>query len=121
MAAAPRPQHLANAVSELFALRGWARKHGNAQLESIWNDVAGPAVASQTKVQGIKRGVLQVSVSNSPLLSELAMFHKCSLLNVLREKHPDLKVYDLKFRLKTKQKKGQKVEESKSQKEGDSS
>ena len=101
MAAAPRPQHLSNAVSELFALRGWARKRGDAQLEAIWRDVAGSVVASQTKVQGINRGVMQVSVSNSPLLSELVMFHKFSLLKVLREKYPNLNVHELKFRLQT--------------------
>ena len=101
MAAAYRPPHLSNALSELITLRGWARKRGDAQLEAVWRDVAGSVVASQTKVQGIKRGVLQVSVSNSPLLSELAMFHKCSLLKALQEKHPNLNIHNLKFRLQS--------------------
>ena len=105
MAAAPRPQHLSNAVSELIALRGWARISSDAQLDAMWKDVAGSVVASQTKVKGIKRGVMQVSVSNSPLLSELAMFHKCSLLKALREKFPNLNVHELKFRLQTISKK----------------
>ena len=106
MAAAPQPPHLSKAVSELFALRGWARKQGDAQLDAIWRDVAGSVVASQTKVQRIKRGVMQVNVSNSTLLSELALFHKCSLLKGLQESHPGLNVHDLKFRLQSKQKKG---------------
>ena len=101
MAAAYRPPHLSNALSELIALRGWARQRGDAQLEALWKDVAGPVVASQTKVQRIKRGVMYVNVSNSPLLSELAMFHKSSLLEALREKHPNVNVNDLKFRLQT--------------------
>jgi predicted nucleic acid-binding Zn ribbon protein len=101
MAAAPRPPHLSNALSELIALRGWARNRGDAQLEVIWRDIAGPIVASQTKVQKINRGVMHVNVSNSPLLSELAMFHKSALLEALREKHPNLNVNDLKFRLQT--------------------
>ena len=104
MAAAPRPQHLSNALSELIALRGWARNRSDAQLEAIWRDVAGSVVASQTKVYGIKRGVMQVNVSNSPLLSELVMFHKCSLLKGLREKHPNLNVHELKFRLQSNSK-----------------
>ena len=101
MAAAPQPQHLSNALSEFIALRGLARSRSNAQLDDIWRDVAGSVVASQTKAQGIKRGVMQINVSNSPLLSELAMFHKCSLLKALREKYPNLKVHELKFRLQT--------------------
>ena len=105
MAATPQPQHLSNALSEFIALRGLARIRGDAQLEALWRDVAGSVVASQTKVQGIKRGVLQVSVSNSPLLSELVMFHKFSLLKALQEKHPNLNVHELKFRLQSNLKK----------------
>lgn len=101
MAAAPQPQHLSNALSEFITLRGLARIRSDAQLDAIWRDVAGSVVALQTKVQGISRGVMQVSVSNSPLLSELAMFHKFSLLKVLREKYPNLNVHELKFRLQT--------------------
>jgi predicted nucleic acid-binding Zn ribbon protein len=101
MAAARQPQHLSNALSEFIAVRGLARTRSDAQLEAIWKDVAGSVVASQTKVQKIKRGVMQVNVSNSTLLSELAMFHKISLLKGLREKHPELNVHELKFRLQS--------------------
>lgn len=95
-----QPQPLAKALSELIALRGFARVRGDAQLTSVWSEVAGETIAAQTKVIGIKRGVLQVSVSNSPLLGELVSFHKTSLLKALKKQHADLKIRDLKFRLK---------------------
>ena len=104
MAAAPQPQHLSNALSEFIALRGLARSCSNEQLDAIWRDIAGSVVASQTKVQGIKRGVMQVNVSNSTLLSELAMFHQFSILKALQEKHSNLNVHKLKFRLQTNSK-----------------
>lgn len=93
------PRHLSRALSDLIAMRGLARSRGDAQLTAVWNEVAGEEVAGKTRVQGIKRGVLHVSVSNSALLSELASFHKMNLIDDLRERRPDLKIRDVKFRL----------------------
>jgi predicted nucleic acid-binding Zn ribbon protein len=99
MKAESEPRHLSRALSELFALRGLARVRGDAQLADVWTEVAGEAIATQTRVQGIKRGVLNVGVSNSALLSELAAFHKLNLIESLHERRPDLQIRDLKFRL----------------------
>ena len=54
-------------------------------------------MASGTQVVGIRRGVLQVAVGNSPLLSELAAYHKVNLLEAFSRDHPELKIRDLKF------------------------
>ena len=99
MGSASGPQHLSQAISELIALRGLARSRGDAQLAEIWKQVAGDKLAEQTRVLGIKRGVLQVAVANAPLLSELSSFHKFSLLETLQSRHAGLKLRDLKFHL----------------------
>lgn len=99
MTAGREPQHVSRALSELIALRGWARARGYKELAGIWCEVAGSVIAAQTKVQGIRRGALLVGVSNAPLMSELASFHKASLLEALRRQRPDLRIQDLKFRL----------------------
>jgi predicted nucleic acid-binding Zn ribbon protein len=91
------PDRLSQAVTDLIALRGWARVRGNAQLAEAWENVAGASVASGTKVVGIRRGVLQVAVGNSPLLSELAAYQKLTLLAAFSRDHPELKIRDLKF------------------------
>lgn len=104
MGASPDPLPLSRVLSELIALRGYARVQAGSQLDDAWRDAAGSNVATATKVQGIKRGVLQVSVDNSALLSELASFHKSTILATLQEKHPHLKLRDLKFALKGKMK-----------------
>lgn len=93
------PQHLSRALAELIARRGYARVGGDAQLQAVWGEVAGPLIARQTRAVAIRRGVLQVSVAHAPLLSELVAFHKESLLECLRNKHADLKIRDLKFKL----------------------
>ena len=100
MRTAGEPQHLSDALSKLIALKGLARINGETELASAWKDVAGPKIASQTKVLGIKRGVLQIGVSNAPLLSELVSFHKTSLQKSLQQRNPEYTVREIKFLLK---------------------
>jgi predicted nucleic acid-binding Zn ribbon protein len=94
------PQHVSHALAELISLKGLARVQAHAELQSVWAAVAGEQIAAQTKVLGVRRGVLQVSVSNSALLSELVSFHKQSLVKALRTQQTDLRLKDIKFRLK---------------------
>jgi hypothetical protein len=95
------PEHLAQAVSRLIALRGLARVRGESQLQETWNAVAGEKIASYTKALEIRRGVLHIGVANAPMLGELASFHKVTLLTKLQTDHAELKIRDLKFKLKT--------------------
>jgi len=99
MSRSPGPRPLSAVLSELVSLRGLARSGGTAELASLWREAAGAEIAERTRVLGVKRGVLQVAVSNASLLSELASFHHAALLDVLK-RQPHLKIHDLKFRLK---------------------
>lgn len=101
MTSDPGPRPLSEALAEVVALRGLARFQGDAQLQEIWNSVAGERFAAATKVIGIKRSVLQIAVRNAPLLSELVSFHQHTLKESLRQNHPHLKIRDLKFVLKS--------------------
>ena len=100
MSSASQPQHLSKALAELIAQRGWARVRANAQLDDIWNDVCGELIGTQTRVIKVRNGVLHVGVVSAALLSELASFHKDSLLQSLRERYPKLNIHEIKFRLK---------------------
>lgn len=99
MAHGAGPQRLSQALSELIALRGYARVQGNAQLQAAWLDVAGGMIARETRALAIKRGVLHVAVANAPLLGELAGFFRESLVQKLRDGHAHLRIRELKFRL----------------------
>jgi len=99
MATSPGPERLSLALAELIAQRGYARVRGSGELQSAWDGVAGATIACQTRVMAIRRGVLHVAVGHAPLLSELAGYYRQTLLGKLQEKHADLKIRDLKFKL----------------------
>lgn len=100
------PSGISDALSELFARRGYGRVRGNQQLEQTWQavveKVAGDHVVPHTKVTGLKNGALQIAVSNSAVMSELASFFKSELLAEFASEHPDLNVRDLKFKFRGK-------------------
>jgi len=94
------PQTLGSALSQLFALKGYANEQGNAQLSDCWKNVTGERIASRTAVLGVHRGVLQVAVSSAAMMGELASFHKTHLIEELQTRYPDLKLKGIKFRLR---------------------
>jgi len=97
---AHEPQALGDVLSRLMALRGYGRVRGGQQLAEIWRTAAGEKIAARTRVMGLKHGVLQIGVSNAALLSELASFHRHSLLESLRQCGREHGIRDLKFRLR---------------------
>ena len=93
------PLPLSVALSELIAIRGFARVRSESELEAAWKQVAGPELAGKTRPQQISRGTLTVSVENAPLLNELASFQSPELLRLLKQQYPHLKIKTLKFKL----------------------
>ncbi len=95
------PQHVRKVLSELIALKGLARVQSTEQLQQAWRSVAGAELGRKSRVLKLTRGVLNVGVSNSALLNELAGFHKQALLEQLHQQFAHLKIQDIRFRLKT--------------------
>lgn len=95
------PTPLSAVISELIARKGLARVQGNAQLVGVWKTVAGDRISSQTKVLGLKRGVLEVAVDNSALMNELASFHKTALLHRLQKEYAEHRITDIRFKLRS--------------------
>lgn len=93
-----KQEQLADILGKMFTSRGWGRKNDRLRLESAWATVAGEELLKDTQVLGMKRGVLEVAVRNAVLMSELAQFHKRSLLTKLRAAMPGVTLTDLKFR-----------------------
>lgn len=88
------------ALSQLIALKGLANTRGDEQLTETWNTIAGERIAERTAVMGVHRGVLQIAVVSSAMMNELAAFHKGRLVNEFKENHAELKIKDIKFRLR---------------------
>lgn len=95
------PTPLSAAISELIQKKGLARVRGNAQLTGIWEAVAGERISGQTKVLGMKQGVLQVGVDNSALMNELASFHRTALLHKFKKEFSEHRISDIRFRLRS--------------------
>ncbi|MBX3442538.1 MAG: DUF721 domain-containing protein [Planctomyces sp.] len=91
------PEALGAVLSRLFAARGYGRVQADAQLQTLWRDVAGERIAKSTRVMGLKNGVLTIGVDSSPLLSELSSFHRENLLEGLKSRRGE-SIRDLKFK-----------------------
>jgi predicted nucleic acid-binding Zn ribbon protein len=92
------PEPLRDILSRLFIARGWGRQQERLRLEQAWTEAAGPETAKQTRVAGLRRGVLEVTVGSSILLQELAHYQKRRLLEEVRRRLPGVTLSDLRFR-----------------------
>lgn len=92
------PELLSEVLSRLFTARGWGHKQDRLRLEQIWAEAVGSRGAAETRVNGIRRGILEVVVGNAILLQELAQYEKRRLLEKLRKGLPGTTITDLRFR-----------------------
>lgn len=91
------PENLSDVLGRLFTARGWGRLSERTRLEAAWAEVTAEW-PGQTRVLGLRRGVLEVEVRTAILMQELAQFHKRKLLAGLRKKLTGQPLTDLKFR-----------------------
>ena len=92
------PELLGEVLSRLFVSRGWGRRQAQLRLEQAWAQAAGAEAAKHTRVAGLRRGILEVTVGNAVLLQELAHYQKRRLLEQLRGRLPGTTLTDLRFR-----------------------
>lgn len=92
------PEAISSILAELMARRGFARVQSTADLESAWRQAAGELAGTYSRVTGLKRGKLEVTVTNSALVQEFT-FQKAALLAALTQALPDQPIKDLKFRV----------------------
>ena len=92
------PEKISDVLGRLFTSRGWGRKNDRLRLEAAWADAAGAELLKNTRLLGMKRGVLEVEVKNAVQMAELAQYHKRGLLAKLRKALPGVTLTDIKFR-----------------------
>jgi len=93
-----KPKPIGNILAELLARRGYARVQAGGLSAAAWQAAAGELVSAYTRAGQVRRGVLEVFVSNSTLMQEMS-FQKAALLKKLAELAPDENIRDLKFRV----------------------
>lgn len=93
------PKPVADILGDLFAARGLARVRAVGELEAAWADAVGEPGRGQTRVDGLRRGILNITVAHPTLLAELASFQKPTLLAALRRSMGGTPIHDIRFRV----------------------
>jgi predicted nucleic acid-binding Zn ribbon protein len=97
---ARRPKKIKDVLAQLITVRGYGRIQATADFTAAWRAAAGETFAPYTRPGRVKRGVLEVTVTNSIVIQELT-FQKQQILAALREQLPDASIRDVKFRIGT--------------------
>ncbi|MCR9119902.1 MAG: DUF721 domain-containing protein [bacterium] len=84
------------AMTQLFARKGYGRIIENSQFEQLWADTVGDRFAKLSRPGVVRRGVLEVTVKSSSVTQELT-FQKKSIVKKLAAAGE--KIRDLRFRV----------------------
>jgi predicted nucleic acid-binding Zn ribbon protein len=93
-----QPQRIGDILSQLMARRGYARIQSGGACADAWREAVGPEMAQFTRATQVRRGVLEVFVSNSTMVQEIG-FRKALLIERLAALLPDEHIRDLKLRV----------------------
>ena len=91
------PQALGDVLADLMARRGYAQVSAHEECRKAWEETVGN-LTQFTRATELKRGVLQVVVTNSVVMQEL-VFRKSELLVAVSKKLTNHKIKDLRFRI----------------------
>ena len=93
-----KPRPLGEVVREFLEVSGLSRRAKLSHVEAAWRRVAGPEVASRSRlVPGKNPYVVTIEVGSPALLAELSGFRRADLLRRMQAELPDQLVKDLKF------------------------
>lgn len=95
---ARRPKKISDVLAQLITLRGYGRFQADAELAAAWQAAAGESLARFSCAGQVRRGKLEVTVSNSTTMQELT-FQKQQILAELARRLPDARIRDLRFRV----------------------
>ncbi|HTQ40444.1 MAG TPA: DUF721 domain-containing protein [Pirellulales bacterium] len=93
-----QPKQIGDVLAQLIARRGYAREQSTAALEAAWREAAGGQFAAVTRAGIVRRGTLEVIVSNNLLAQELG-FREDELIGRLRQLSPETKIIKIRFRV----------------------
>ena len=74
---------LGTALAAFLRTSGLAAVGKHPQIEAAWLRIVGPEFAGRTRVLSFRRGVVEIGVASSALMSDIR-FHQAALLDDLR-------------------------------------
>ena len=93
------PKMLGDLLQAFIIERGLNRMLSANVIENTIIQILGPQKSSMVRVGQFRRGVLNITVSNSCLLGELRSFQKPAMMKALRESGAATGLTDIRFRV----------------------
>ena len=97
---ARRPKKIADVLAQLITARGYGRIQADGEIHAAWQAAVGVPLARFTRPGRVRRGQLEVTVTNSTIVQELT-FEKQRILAALQAEVPQVRIRDLRFRIGT--------------------
>jgi predicted nucleic acid-binding Zn ribbon protein len=95
---ARKPKTIGDVLAQLITARGYGRLQANEDFTAAWHAAVGETIARYTRPGRLRRGVLEVTATNSMMVQELT-FQKQHVVAKLQTEFPDARIRDLKFRI----------------------
>ena len=92
------PVPVGNIIAEAIGRLGVGQHRAALAKQQAWRQAVGEEFADSTRIGAIRKGILEVIVSNSTLMQELN-YDKAEILEKLAVSMPELNVADLRFRI----------------------
>jgi len=87
---------LADSLSGFLRATGLSKRMRHPRLWTAWRETVGDEIGQHTQVSGFRRGVLEVAVDSSALMSEI-QFHRKALLRDIRSQGRDPFISQISF------------------------
>ena len=94
----PEDELIRETLDRLILEKGYAAQQSSQILQEQWRIAVGEELFSQSRVGKIHRGILQVFVSNTIVLSELE-YVKSKALRQLQSALPEFKLRNIRFKI----------------------
>lgn len=92
------PKRIADVLSRLVARKGYGRLQATAEFQKAWAEAVGETLANASSAGNVRRGKLEVIVTNSAVAQEL-QFNKQQILEKLKASLADCVIRELRFRV----------------------
>ena len=96
--AARSPKPIGKLLARLTLRRGYGRTRTVGKIEAAWKKTVGEFFADCTRVGGVRRGVLWVTVDNSAARQHL-VYAAPQFIEKMNELLPESSIKDIKFRV----------------------
>jgi predicted nucleic acid-binding Zn ribbon protein len=97
---ARRPKKIADVLAQLITARGYGRIQADGEIHAAWQAAVGMPLARFTRPGRVRRGQLEITVSNSTIVQELT-FERQRILAALQAEFPQARIRDIRFRIGT--------------------